>query len=339
VIIRFPRADRARAASAARAPARQQFLHPHPQNGAIPMRIDDATACRLAIIHNGYTPIPLFGKAPPQFGKNNAQRGLAGWQHLANVTSSQVHMWARVWPDALNTGILTGPTPALDLDLLNELAAIDAEELVRERFEAHGRVLVRIGKAPKRAIPFRTDEPFAKITAALTRPGFESLGEKLELLADRQQLVVHGIHPGTGRPYAWFGGTPWTVAHDELPLIDAKQAGQLVSDIVDLLTKEYGYTAARISSRGLSTHPEGSPDWNVLVANIISGADLHKPIRNLACKLIRSGMHPGAAVHMLRALMRASSVPHDDRWRERYDDIPRQVFGATRLVDTQAIAD
>jgi hypothetical protein len=37
--------------------------------------------------------------------------------------------------------------------------------------------------------------------------------------------------------------------------------------------------------------------------------------------------------------MRASNVPHDDRWRERYDDIPRQVFGATRLPDTQAIAD
>ena len=295
------------------------------------MRIEDATACRLALIHNGYTCLPLFDKAPPQFAKH--RRGLAGWQHLANVTSSQVHMWARVWPDALNTGILTGATPALDLDILNELAAIDAEELVRERFEGSGRVLVRIGKPPKRAIPFRTEAPFPKITAALTRTGFEGLGEKLELLCDRQQLVVHGIHPQTARAYTWFGGTPWTVPRDELPLIDAKQAGKLISDIVDLLIKEYGYTAARISHRG--THPEGTPDWNVLVANIINGADLHESIRDLACKLVRSGMHPGAAVHLLRGLMRASNVPHDERWRERYDDIPRQVYGATRLIDTQ----
>jgi hypothetical protein len=299
------------------------------------MRIDDATACRLALIHNGYTCLPLFGKAPPQFTKH--RRGLAGWQHLANVTSSQVHMWARVWPDALNTGILTALTPALDIDILNELAAIDVEELVRTRFDE--RIMVRIGKPPKRAILFRTEAPFPKLTAALTRPGFEGLGEKLEFLGDRQQLVVHGIHPETDKPYAWFGGTPWTVPRDELPLIDAKQAGKLISDIVDMLIKDYGYTAARISSRGLSTYPEGKPDWNVLVANIISGAFLHESIRDLACKLIRSGMHPGAAVHMLRALMRTSSIPHDDRWRERYDDIPRQVFGATRLPDTQAIAD
>jgi hypothetical protein len=295
--------------------------------------IDDAIAVRLALTHHGYTPLCLYGKSPPQFGKNNPRRGLAGWQHLANVTSSQIHMWARVWPDAVNTGILTAHTPALDLDILNELAAIDAEELVRERFEGNGRVLVRIGHAPKRAILFRTNEPFPKITAALTRPGFEGLGEKLELLCDRQQLVVHGIHPQTTRPYSWFSGTPWTVHRDELPLINGKLAGKLISTIVDMLIKEHGYAAARISSRG--THPEDSPDWKELVANILSGADLHESIRNLAAKLIRSGMHPGSAVHLLRGLMRASSVAHDDRWRERYDDIPRQVFSATRLIDVQ----
>jgi hypothetical protein len=303
------------------------------------IRIDDATACRLAIVHNGYTPLCLYGKAPPQFGKNNDRKGLAGWQHLANVTSSQIYMWARVWPDALNTGILTARVPTLDLDLLNELAAIAAEELVRERFEGNGRVLVRIGKPPKRAIPFRTDEPFPKITAALTRPGFEGLGEKLELLCDRQQVAVAGLHPGTGKPYAWFGGTPWTVPRDELPLIDAKQAGKLVADIVKLLVREHGYTAARISHRG--TPSEGGPDWNVLIANILKGENLHESVRDLAAKLVRSGMHPGAAVHMLRGLMRTSNVPHDDRWRERYDDIARAVFSATRLIDAehQATAD
>jgi hypothetical protein len=301
------------------------------------MRIDDATACRLALIHHGYTPLPLYGKTPPVFGHNNNRKGLTGWQHLINVTSSQVHMWARIWPDALNTGVLTANTPTIDLDILNELAAIDAEELVRERFEGNGRVLVRIGKPPKRAILFRTETPFAKITAPLTRPGLEGLGEKIEFLCDRQQLVVHGIHPDTGNPYAWFGGTPWTTPHDELPALDAQQASKLVTDIVDLLQREYGYTAARVVQRG--THPEGSPDWNELIAKIISGSDFHDPIARLACKMIRSGMVEGAAVHALRALMRCSNAPHDDRWKERYDDIPRQVFTAVRFVDTHPITD
>jgi hypothetical protein len=105
-----------------------------------------------------------------------------------------------------------------------------------------------------------------------------------------------------------------------------------------VLTKDYGYTPTRRVQHSLST-PADKPDWNALVANIISGADLHDSIRSLACKLIRSGTHPGAAVHVLRGLMRASSVSQDERWRARYDDIPRQVYGATRCVDTQAAAD
>ena len=58
--------------------------------------------------------------------------------------------------DASNTGILTRLMPTIDLDLLNELAAIAAENLFRERFDRRGFILTRIGRAPKRAIPFRT---------------------------------------------------------------------------------------------------------------------------------------------------------------------------------------
>ena len=72
--------------------------------------------------------------------------------------------WNRNWPHASNTGVLTRLTPTLDLDLLNEPAAIAAENLVRERFEERGRVLSRVGCAPKRAIPFRTRVPFKKLT-------------------------------------------------------------------------------------------------------------------------------------------------------------------------------
>jgi Protein of unknown function (DUF3631) len=42
-------------------------------------------------------------------------------------------------------------------------------------------------------------------------------------------------------------------------------------------------------------------------------------------------MSAGAAVNQLRALMEASTAPHDVRWQERYDDIPRLVEGAVRL--------
>jgi hypothetical protein len=34
-------------------------------------------ALRLALLRGGYVPIPLYGKTPPVYGKNNARKGLA----------------------------------------------------------------------------------------------------------------------------------------------------------------------------------------------------------------------------------------------------------------------
>ena len=41
---------------------------------------------------------------PPAYGRNNTTKGLAGWQQLQEVTSEQIEMWERTWPDAGNTG-------------------------------------------------------------------------------------------------------------------------------------------------------------------------------------------------------------------------------------------
>src|SRR5262245_3859810 len=59
----------------------------------------DAPALRRALVAAGFTPLPLFGKAPPAFGKNGAKKGLGGWQHLEGVTAEQIDGWIRDWPD------------------------------------------------------------------------------------------------------------------------------------------------------------------------------------------------------------------------------------------------
>src|SRR5262249_16379074 len=51
-------------------------------------------------------------------------------------------------------------------------------------------------------------------------------------------------------------------------------------------------------------------------------------LRDLAAKLITSGMGGGAAVNFLRGLMDKAETPHDERWKERYLDIPRLVESA-----------
>jgi Family of unknown function (DUF5906)/Bifunctional DNA primase/polymerase, N-terminal len=284
---------------------------------------------RLALCAAGYIPIPLYGKEPPIYGKNNPRKGLSGWEQLDTVTAQMLAMWDQTWPDAVNTGILCKHTPALDLDILNEAAVRAAEDLVRQRFDERGSILVRIGWPPKRAILFRTAEPFAKIQVNLTAPNGGVKPEKLEFLGDGQQLVVAGIHPDTKGPYRWHGGEPGQLRRDDLPEISADEAQTLIEDLVELLCGDFGYSRATKRKRGGGAQAtSGSSDWADLVSNINAGHALHDSLRDFAAKLAKAGTHPGAIVNQLRAMMEASTAPRNERWRERFDDIPRLVESA-----------
>jgi hypothetical protein len=117
------------------------------------------TEIRLSLRKAGYAPLPLFGKAPSM---------MKNWQERLNTNEDDIAMWAKQGPDAINTGVLTKITPAFDVDVMHPEAARAIEELVRDRFEERGYILTRIGKPPKRAIMFRTDQPFGKILACAT---------------------------------------------------------------------------------------------------------------------------------------------------------------------------
>ena len=41
------------------------------------MTAHDVLALRLTLLRGGYLPIPLYGKVPPAYGKNNKRKGLA----------------------------------------------------------------------------------------------------------------------------------------------------------------------------------------------------------------------------------------------------------------------
>jgi hypothetical protein len=304
----------------------------------------NATERRQRLCAAGYTPIPLFGKVPPN-KKNNPRKSLNEWEQIDNVTNEMLVMWEKTWPDARNTGLLTRLMPTLDLDILNEEAVRTIEERARARYEEGGHVLVRIGKPPKRAILFRTIEPFAKFTVNLIAPNGSQ--EKIEFLANGAQVAAFGIHPETKQPYRWFGGMPGEIKHDELPYIREEEAHQLVDELAQILVDQFGYTRAKErprkrKSNGKANASEqvdragGPDDWQYLIDNLIAGRDLHASLRDLSAKMIKSGMKAGAAVNQLRALMRASQAPQDSRWQDRYDAIPRLVEGAEDLIKEEA---
>src|SRR5262249_26476019 len=185
---------------------------------------DDVRALRHQFRAAGYCSIPLYGKEPPIYGKNNQKKGLRQWQTLHEVTAAMVDMYSKTWPDAENTGCLTRLMPTLDVDILDEAAAKACEDYVRKQYEDAGCVLTRVGKPPKFAIPFRTEEPFKKIAVNLIAPD-GSEGQKIEFLADGEQVVVAGIHTETKAPYHWSnGGGLEHVKHTDLPYTRKAQA-------------------------------------------------------------------------------------------------------------------
>jgi len=282
----------------------------------------EVLALRVTLLHGGYSPLPLIGKAP----------ALKEWQKRVDTSEGDIQIWSKVYPAAANTGILTRLTPALDLDLLNADAAAAAEEFVRERYEEAGYVLTRIGRAPKRAILFRTQEPFAKIIANLVAPNGST--EKIEFLADGQQLACFGIHPETKRPYSWHKNAPGEIAQEDLPYIREADARVLVDGLAEMLVADFGYVRAaerpRRKKNGADAGKryDGAADWQYLVDRIRAGEALHDSLRDLAAKLVTSGMVAGAVVNFLQALMESSSAPRDERWLERLNEIPRLVDSA-----------
>jgi hypothetical protein len=154
-------------------------------------------------------------------------------------------------------------------------------------------------------------------------------------LADGQQVVVAGTHPKTGKFYAWFGGDPSSIKHEDLPDVSEAEAKQFVADAVALLVKDFGYAQPARSSSVANGNSHGPEAWACLIDNIEHGRDLHDSLRDLAGKLIARGMPAEAVISFLRGQMLRAAIPHDARWQERYDDIPRLVAGAERWKDEQ----
>jgi hypothetical protein len=284
------------------------------------------TDVRARLVTNDYVPLPCIGKRPV----------LKEWQTRGQTSESDLAMWARSFPDAVNTGVLTALTPVLDLDILDADAADAAVAMVRRRFEDRGKIMLRSGRTPKVAIPFRTDTPFKKVSVALIAPD-DVVGQKIEFLCEGQQAVVDGIHPDTNAPYRWSGGDLIHVRRDELPPITADEAHELVGEIAAMLTLHYNYTIAEEPARkaggnGADPDNDGRADWGEPHENIRTGREYHQSLRDLSYRMIAAGTHPGAVTNILRDLMEQSEGPRDKRWKDRYNEIPRLVKGGTERV-------
>jgi RecA-family ATPase len=73
----------------------------------------------------------------------------------------------------------------------------------------------------------------------------------------------------------------------------------------------------------------------IVIGKIQRGEVLHDSLRDLAAKMVKSGMNVGAAVNMLRGVLDNAACPRDDRWGDRYREIPGLVESAEGLPEKQ----
>ncbi|SNX73173.1 uncharacterized protein DUF2190 [Cereibacter ovatus] len=209
--------------------------------GAFPIALpEDPTDLRLALHRNGYRPVPVLGAhvAMKAAGKRPMMKG---WETVcASADEAEIARWARAQRNCTNTGLLCGDLVGVDIDVLD---AGQADRLRDMGLAMLGPTpLLRIGKAPKCLLAFRTDAPFDKVQTSEFQM-LDGTVARVEVLATGQQFVGFGIHPGTKAPYHWPDRSPLNVPLADLPLVSRDTCAAFIAAAEQALRKAGGQTS------------------------------------------------------------------------------------------------
>lgn len=204
------------------------------------------------LLSQGYniTPIQVGGKYPPHDGwtKIKATKAkLKEWLEDGITFTTKDGEEKTVNVSGAGVGIITKHTPGVDIDITDKEMAEAMESWIHEKF---GMAPVRVGRAPRRLLLFRTDTPFHKVQSAVYLDEWDE-PQKVEILADGQQFVAFHTHPDTGKPYQWlYKDGPHLTHADELPSINEDQARAIVKEF-ERLAKAAGWKLKKKAANAL----------------------------------------------------------------------------------------
>jgi primase-like protein/bifunctional DNA primase/polymerase-like protein/uncharacterized protein DUF3987 len=165
------------------------------------------------LIANGYSILPIApGTKKPGRYRSGSWGEFPGWPQYGErcPTDLELITWSK-WPGA-GIGVVGGSVAAVDIDIVDDPdLALQVEKLCREHLGDSP--ALRIGRAPKRLLVFRTATPFKGIKR-----------HPLEVLCLGQQFVAYAVHPDTGAPYIWPEEGLADLDIDSLPEITEAQA-------------------------------------------------------------------------------------------------------------------
>lgn len=198
-----------------------------------------------------------LGKVPTEINRAGLARGLKGWCGR-QTTLIEADAWKQ---DArLGLGLQTRLPRGFDLDLTNVGRIAEAVAIIKD---VAGKLPVRgRDNSKKKLLAFECDDP------SLTKHTFRTDdGELIELLADKQQMVIAGVHP-SGAPYEWEGGLP----EGRLPSLTRAQVDEIAARI-EALPWVVNMTIAGVSAeRGERIDSEAEDEetaWVIEHADVI----------------------------------------------------------------------
>ena len=150
------------------------------------------------------------------------------------------------WPEC-GIGIVGGAVAAVDIDIVEDAElALQIERLARDKLG--DTPALRIGKAPKRMLIYRTAEPFRGIKH-----------HPLEVLCLGQQFLAYATHPDTGAPYAWPEEGLADLDITDLPEITAEAAAAFLDEAYALLPealRQRGLAAVSTAAEHLRSYSQ-----------------------------------------------------------------------------------
>ena len=194
------------------------------------------------------------GKAP------GIRRKDGTWQGMQFVkmesTEDDLDVWHAMGASA---GIKTGDgLIAVDIDTTDKTAA---QEIYQLAAQILGDAAVRFGRKPKCLLLYEAPK---ETTYMQVRFSTETEPEaRVEILSEGRQFVADGVHPVTGKPYAWPRGVP---RRDALSRITVDQLNRFLEAVAEAMPE------SAISSSGTQDAPGPealkAPDWDALKATV-----------------------------------------------------------------------
>jgi len=157
---------------------------------------------------NGFTPLPADGKAVK----------LKGWREF-QLPSDEAKRTNFIDKNKYkNIGIRTGEVLAIDNDSDDPTEARRIRQIV---FDICGPTpFIRQGRYPREVYLYSMATPVPKI----------EVGD-VEILGDGQQVIIHGVHPLTQKPYVWHHASLLDATLEDLPQLELEALYDFVEAI------------------------------------------------------------------------------------------------------------